>query len=480
MRSANRGNSYNAWYVNSTGNVNNNNANNGYRCAPDWVSQTARKPLHSEAARTGDMQGAERLPETANNAAVMRSSCGMVPLYTPQKRRMMDVEEITGFEALYNSMNKCARGVLWKDSVASFYHNWIRETLRLEKELRNGTYKERMPKFFVITEPKKREIMSISFRDRIYQRSLNDNAIYPQTARSFIYDNHACQKGKGTGKARERLICFLQRYYRRYGADGYVLQCDIKGYYPNMHHNVAKQVLKRYLDNETYQMAAAILDNFPGEVGFNPGSQIVQNVGIAALDKMDHYIKERLGIRYYLRIMDDFILIHQDREKLEHCLTCIKEILAGMRMELSTEKTGIYELKRGIRFIGFYFRITGTGKVVVNIDPRKVKHERRKLRRMANLVKKGEKTKRSVDEHFRSWKVHASYGDSYRLIKRMDAFYQSLWEDDHDFKKEKDINTGSKEAGEHGGKSRKAGSAARLCGDHGGRRPAGRKRGDGR
>ena len=92
MRSANRGNSYNAWYVNSTGNVNNNNANNGYRCAPDWVSQTARKPLHSEAARTGDMQGAERLPETANNAAVMRSSCGMVPLYTPQKRRMMDVE----------------------------------------------------------------------------------------------------------------------------------------------------------------------------------------------------------------------------------------------------------------------------------------------------------------------------------------------------------------------------------------------------
>ena len=339
----------------------------------------------------------------------------------------MDIEEIIGFDALYNSMNKCVKGVLWKDGTAAFYHNWIREILRLEKQLKTGTYRERPAKFFTITEPKTREIMSIVFRDRVYQRSLNDVAIYPATTRSFIYDNHACQKGKGTDKARNRLKCHLQRYYRKHGADGYVLQCDVKGYYPNMRHDVAKRVLRKYLDDTSYKMAADILDNFPGEVGFNPGSQIVQIVGITALNEMDHYIKEVLRIAYYIRYMDDFILISESREELENALECIKEILAEMKMELNETKTRIYRLKDGIPFLGFIFRLTSTGKVVVNIKPEKVKHEKLKLRRMAALVHKGEKSREKVDEHFESWKKSASYGNNYKMLRRMDAFYQGLW-----------------------------------------------------
>lgn len=344
----------------------------------------------------------------------------------------MDIEEIISFEALYNSMNKCVKGVLWKDGVASFYHNWIRELLRLERELHTGTYRERKPVFFTLTEPKVREIMSIAFRDRIFQRSLNDVAIYPATTRTFIYDNFACQQGKGTEKAKERLKEFLRRFYRRHGTEGYVLQCDIKGYYPNMRHDVAKEILRKYLDDEVYQLAAEILDNFPGEVGFNPGSQIIQIIGITALNEMDHFIKERLRIKYYIRYMDDFLLISNDKKQLERSLECIKEILANMDMELNLKKTSIYPITKGIKFLGFYFKLKDTGKVVVSIDPKKVKHERRKLRRMANLVKKGLKSREKVDEHFESWKVHASYGDSYKMIQNMNSFYDSLWRDNDD------------------------------------------------
>lgn len=403
------------------------------------------------------------MPETVNNTVVMRSSYGMVPLSTPRMRRTMNAEEIIGFEALYESMNKCIKGVLWKDGVAFFYHNWIRETLKLERELHDGTYRERAPRYFTVTEPKTREIMSIAFRDRVYQRSLNDKAIYPMTTRSFIYDNHACRKGKGTDKARERLICFLQRYYRKHGTEGYVLQCDIKGYYPNMWHSVAKQVLRKYLDDNIYEMAAEILDNFPGEVGFNPGSQIVQIVqivGITALNELDHYIKERLLIEFYDRYMDDFNLIHEDRAALEHSLECIEDILGGMHMELHPEKTRIFPLKEGIKFLGFYFRLTDTGKVVITIDPKKVKHERRKLRRMVALVKKGEKTKQQVDEHFKSWKVSASFGNSFKMLQRMDEYYKSLWEDYDESQKVKDDNSGSQTAGADGGGHEEAGSAS--------------------
>ena len=109
---------------------------------------------------------------------------------------------------------------MWKDSTAFFVHNWMREIGKLERQLHDGTYQERPPKFFKVMEPKEREIMSIAFRDRVYQRSLNDVEIYPRCTRSFIYDNHACQTGKGPDLARERLKCFLQRYYRKHGADG--------------------------------------------------------------------------------------------------------------------------------------------------------------------------------------------------------------------------------------------------------------------
>lgn len=410
-------------------------------------------------------------PRGLNNTVVMRSACGLVPLSTPRTGGNVDVEEVIGFEALYNSMNKCIKGVLWKDGVAAFYHNWIREILRLERELHDGSYTERKPKFFTITEPKRREIMSIAFRDRVYQRSLNDVAIYPATTRTFIYDNMACQKGKGTKKARDRLKCHLQRYYRKHGANGFVLQCDIKGYYPNMSHDVAKEVLRKYLDDNIYQMAAAILDNFPGEVGFNPGSQIVQIVGITALNEMDHKIKEWYRMKEYERYMDDFVMLDPSKEKLETVKECIEEHLKTKKMQLSPEKTKIYDIRKGIKYLGFIFKLTDTGKVVVLIDPKKVKHERKKLYRMVSQAKKGLKTREQIDEHFRDWMEHVSYGDTYKVRKRMEEYYAKLWEDDEDgdgIQKGKDADSGTERNGTAAGTGSEPGGSPGICDDHGG------------
>lgn len=339
----------------------------------------------------------------------------------------MNKDDVIGIDALYESLIKCSRGVRWKGTVAHYRHYWLDEIPKLSEQLYDGTYKERRSKFFTITEPKTREIMSIHFRDRIYQRSLNDVAIYPQVVRSFIADNYACQKGKGTDPARDRLKEFLHRYYRKHGADGYVLKIDIKGYYPNMNHEYAETMFKKYLDDETYQMAIGVLSRLPGEVGYNPGSQIVQIVGITALDDIDHYIKERLRIKYYIRYMDDFILIHNNREYLSCCLDEIKHLLDERKMKVSETKTYIQDLSNPITFLGFQYRLTNTGKVVIFADPKKVKHERKKITRMVALVKKGELTKYEVDRHFKAYKVSIRYGNSHKLIERLNRWYESLW-----------------------------------------------------
>ena len=339
----------------------------------------------------------------------------------------MNIEDIIGFEALWDSMMKCKRGVIWKDSVAGFCLDAIRQVSHLYDELVDGIYKERPHKYFTIRYPKERAIMSISFRDRVYQRSLNDVGIYPAMSKSFIYDNAACQKGKGADFARNRFKCHLQRYYRKHGADGYVLKMDVRGYYPNMRHDVAKETFKRRLAPEVYQRAEAILDSFPGEVGFNPGSQIIQIAGISVLDGIDHYIKERLRIRHYLRYMDDMLIVGNNRSELEQIWKDVDKRLQEIGFELHPTKTRIIPIRDGIMFLGFEYRLTETGKVIMNIDPTRVKAIRRKLYRMVKKAKVGLLTRAKVDESYQSWRSHAAKGNSWKLLKRMDTYYNELW-----------------------------------------------------
>lgn len=338
----------------------------------------------------------------------------------------MKEEELIGFEALYDSMQLCKKRVMWKDSVASFYHNHIRELLRLESELKNGTYTQRKPNFFEIREPKYRVIMSIAFRDRIVQRSLDENLIKPKLSKMLIYDNYACQVGKGTNKARDRLKCFMQRHYRKHGTNGFILKGDVEGYYLNMIHATVEQTLLMTFD-EDYKHLKYTMDNFQGDIGYNPGSPIIQDVGLLMLNDMDHMIKHELKIKGYGRCMDDFVLIHENKEYLKTCKKKIEEHLSTINMKLNTKKTKICSLTNGILYLGFFFRLTDTGKVVVTINPKTVKHERKKLRRMVNLVKAGKLTKERVDEHYRSWRQSMSYGNTYKVLKRMDKYYKDLY-----------------------------------------------------
>lgn len=337
---------------------------------------------------------------------------------------------ITDFDQLYEAMTKCRKGVIWKPSTKSFILNDMENLYRMEKKLQNGTWKNGEPKPIKILYPKKRDGLSISFRDRVYQRSINDNALYPATTKTFIYDNWACQTGKGPDFARKRMKQMLWKFYCHYGLDGYILQTDIHGYYPNMDHQVTKDCFTKYLDPEVFQMVCDVLDTqYKGEVGYNPGSQMVQIAGITNLNALDHMIKEKLHAHYYGRYMDDSPHLYHTREEAEHNLEIIKEQLHLIGFELNMKKTKITPLSKGFLFLGFYYRITETGKIVMTLDPKNVKHERRKLRKMVAKAKHGEMTREKVDECYNAWKNHARNGNSYKLLQRMDKYYKDLWEE---------------------------------------------------
>lgn len=123
-------------------------------------------------------------------------------------------DEAIQFGALYKALKKCCRGVRWKPSTAGYEHYALANTYRLRQELLHGSYKLSSYQRFTIREPKVRDIVATRLRDRQFQRALCDAVLYPSITRSFIYDNGACQRGKGVDFALDRMTAHLQQYYR--------------------------------------------------------------------------------------------------------------------------------------------------------------------------------------------------------------------------------------------------------------------------
>ncbi len=343
------------------------------------------------------------------------------------EEEMAPAEAVRDFESLYDSFWRCRKGVGWKSSVKHFTLHAVEKCLEMEKQLKDGTWRNGEPRPILIRYPKKRDGLSIPFRDRVYQRSLNDLVLYPSMARTFIYDNCACQKGKGTDFARERMKKHLWNYFCRHGVDGYVVQIDIHKYYPSMRHDLIRSTFGSRLDPEVLDMSMNIIEHqYTGDVGCNPGSQMVQIAGISVLNRIDHYIKEKLHVKHYIRYMDDFWMLFSDLEEAEKALSATVEELAKIGFSVNRDKTHIRPLKAGFRFLGFDYRMTDTGKVVMTLNSDSVRHERRKLRRMAGLVKKNRMTREKVQECYQSWRSFAMKGDSWKLIRRMDGYLKDL------------------------------------------------------
>ena len=336
------------------------------------------------------------------------------------------LEDVIGYDALWDSALKCRSGVRWKSSVASFDLNMSEQVARLCDELHDGTYRPLPPTKFIVTSPKVREIVGIRFRDRVYQRSLNDNAVYPLMSPSWIYDNCACQKGKGTDFARERMTAHIERAMRESGERLHVLMADVKGYYPNMRHDVAEATFGRRLPGWAHSRVVDILRNqYDGSVGYNPGSQIVQIAGVSVLSELDHLMKERMRAKHYVRYMDDMRVVSDDTGFLRDCMAFMSSYLSGIGFELNAGKTLVRPLSAKVPFCGFDFVVRG-GKVLMFLKSDSVRRMRRRVGRLAALEGRGLRPPGTSAQSYRDWRAHAEKGCSSRLLYNNDKWFSEV------------------------------------------------------
>lgn len=337
--------------------------------------------------------------------------------------------KIYDFNHLYKAYLDSRKGKRWKRATNRFEANALECVAHLQKQLREKTYRMGVYNVFRITEPKERIIKSTAFKDKVVQRSLCDNVLEPVFERSLIYDNYACRREKGTHAALKRTEEFYRAAYRKHGRDVWVLKCDVEKYFDSIDHEVLKRMLRKFFDDEELLWLLDMIVDSTSGTGVPIGNQSSQWFAIVFLNGMDHYIKEKLRIKWYVRYMDDFVLVHHDKEYLRQCKKEIEWILDDLGLKLN-HKSHIFPLHHGVDFLGFHTYITPTGKLVKKVRHDSNKRVKRKLKKFRELYQSGERTKKQIDQAYNSWKNHVCHGDSFYLRKEMDKLYNKIFEED--------------------------------------------------
>ncbi len=293
---------------------------------------------------------------------------------------------------------------------------------------------------FLIKRPKYRIVMSQNIKDKIVNHVIGNLLIEALDA-SLIETNIATRKNKGTHYG----IKYLKKYLNEMNGEIYALKFDISKYFYNINHDILKdEVKKKIKDKDFLDILFKIIDSTDYNVndriekiknieikklnninkineikripiyrkgyGLPIGNLTSQILAIFYLNKLDHYIKENLKVRY-IRYMDDGLLLSNDKKYLKYCLERIKNILDEYDLKLNNKTKIININKEGIDFLGFRFYINNKLYMKVRNDCK------RRYKRKLKLIRSNKLNNKFI---IPSYKGHFKWGNCFNLLKTLD------------------------------------------------------------
>ena len=336
--------------------------------------------------------------------------------------------EIIAFENLLWAARNAQRGKRFTSSVLDFNYHLETELIALQTALSAKTYEPGAYQTFEIYEPKRRLISAAPYRDRVVHHALC-NFIAPIFERTFIDDSYANRLGYGVHRALRRFTVFAR-------SSRYVLQCDIQKYFPSIDHAILKTLLRRKIKClDTLWLIDNIIDHsnaqipvheiFPGDDllttldrrhGLPIGNLTSQFFANVYLNGLDHFIKEQLKVKKYVRYMDDFSLFSDDREFLAEARFAIETYLIGVRLKIHPVKSQLFETRQGANYVGF--RVLPDR---IRVRKENLRRGQRRLKQLQFDYASGKINMRSLDRSIQSWLAHLRHGDTWQLRKRIFA-----------------------------------------------------------
>jgi retron-type reverse transcriptase len=334
--------------------------------------------------------------------------------------------QVIDFANLIEAAKKAERGKRFQPNVLRFNDNFAGELQRLREELESKTYRPGPYFTFQIVEPKRRMISAAPYRDRVVHHALC-NVIAPIFERTFIADSYANRVGFGTHRALRRFTEFARSHQ-------YVLQCDVRKYFPSIDHEILKTIIRRKIKcQDTLWLIETIIDAsneqeeavhyFPGDELWTPyerrrglpiGNLTSQFFANVYLNGFDQFVKEQLLARSYLRYVDDFALFGDDRLWLAEARKAIEEYLASLRLKIHPIKSQLFETRHGANFVGF--RVLPDR---IRVRAENLQRARRRLREMQEDYRRGLISLDKVTQSLRSWIAHLEHGDTWQLRQQV-------------------------------------------------------------
>ncbi|MGB8688695.1 MAG: RNA-directed DNA polymerase [Microcoleus sp.] len=335
-------------------------------------------------------------------------------------------QEIVDFGNLLSAAKLAQKGKRFRHNVLAFNYHLERELFKLKEELESKTYRPGPYKTFEIVEPKRRMISAAPYGDRVVHHALC-NIVVPIFERTFIHDSYANRIGFGTHRALRRFTDFAR-------SSRYILQCDIKKYFPSIDHEILKLLVRHKIKcRDTLWLIDTIIDNsnpqqsvveyFPGDDLLSPlsrrrglpignlSSQFFANV---YLNGFDHFVLEQLKISKYVRYVDDFVFCSNDRLLLQDARLAVEEYLVKLRLKIHPIKSQLFETKEGANFLGFrVFPDT------IRVRQESLRRGRRRLRRLQKECTNGEIELAQLSRSVQSWVAHLEHGDTWNLRQIM-------------------------------------------------------------
>jgi len=339
--------------------------------------------------------------------------------------------KICDLQNIYSAYLKARSCKRYKHEILKYTKDLENQLILINKELHDKTYKHGKYYEFIVNDSKKRVIQVAPFKDRIIHHSLC-NIIEPIFDKKFIYDSYACRKEKGSHKAINRLRKFIRSIKDRNNFENYegiyYLKCDIVKYFNSINRDILfRLIIKSIKDQSTLWLIEKIINSYTSGLPIgNLTSQLFANI---YLHELDFFVKNKLRCKYYIRYMDDFIILDVDKQKLKNNYLLIKEFVYNeLKLKIDDQKTILSLANLGITFLGFqifpYILL-----LKINTIKRFVKKTKKQ---MSHFQTKKEKLI-CLSNKFVNWRSYYKHGDAYGFAKRLFCkigikYDKNIWE----------------------------------------------------
>ncbi len=342
----------------------------------------------------------------------------------PKKIKNCFYQKLT-FENLLSAHKRSRKSKGYRNEVIQFEINLENNLMNLLNQIRNHTYHLGNYFEFTIYEPKERTIKALPYRDRIVHQWYVEEFIKPYIVPKFISTTYACLTNRGTHKAAEKIQEYMRILQRNKG-NFWILKCDVEKFFYRIHPIILYQILAKYIEDKDLLTFTKLLitdsRDMNDVIGIPIGNYTSQFFANIYLNELDQFIKRTLHVSYYVRYMDDFILLLETKQQCIDLKNKISEFLWNHLRLCLNKKSRYYPCQMGVNFCGY--RIFTTHRLLRTSNKCKIK---KKIKKWNEQYHQNQFNAKKTLASIHSWLGHSMHCNSYHLqqkiLNRCDFLY---------------------------------------------------------